>query len=250
MVKRTLFFCLTVQLLTNVSCLSYRRESNGPRECDATKLRLAAAFMKNNFPAVGDTYVMYPQRWAPFMLHFGALLMGRSIGQWLLAHSSKGFHGQKNSCVLSPNPATFLARDLHVLETIACHNNRHCLYHPHYYLYGERLCGEMLRAGESAVEGCLKGSTAGESGISSCNKNFLRRWRASSPDLQADELRWFALHYHPYTSMELYPCMSESKNGWRCAPGTGGYPSLDDLLKKNYAPSHSVTDNKLIVTQT
>jgi len=213
------------------------RESSGPRECDAAKLSRAATTAAIKFPAVGDVYIMYPQRWAPFFLNFGSLIMGRAVGQWLLAYyANKGqrtittgrFRGQ---LVCSPaNPTTFLARDFHVVETAACHTSRSCLYHPHYYLYGERLCGELgLRDGESAVEACHKGSASDETGYLSCGKSVLKRWRASSPDDQAEELRWFNKHYHPYVKMELYPCMKNSTSGQRCARGAGGYPSLEEL---------------------
>lgn len=67
------------------------RESSGPRECDAAKLSRAATTAAINFPAVGDVYIMYPQRWAPFFLNFGSLIMGRAVGQWFLGyHANKG----------------------------------------------------------------------------------------------------------------------------------------------------------------
>jgi hypothetical protein len=41
----------------------------------------------------------------------------------------------RHSC--APDLATLMTRDLHVVETIACHNTRSCFYHPDYYLYGK-----------------------------------------------------------------------------------------------------------------
>jgi len=56
------------------------------RECDASKLAKSAAQGLISFPAVGDAYFLYPQRWAPLVLTYGAVLLGRGGISWLRSH--------------------------------------------------------------------------------------------------------------------------------------------------------------------
>jgi hypothetical protein len=82
-----LFLCGWVRVFCCVRVfLLCARESNGPRECDAAKLTVAAAEARMPVPTVGDAYFFYPQRWAPLVLAYGAAMLGRGGFSWLQAH--------------------------------------------------------------------------------------------------------------------------------------------------------------------
>ena len=118
-----------------------------------------------------------------------------------------------------------MARDVKVLDTNSCHNTRSCLWHPHYYLYGERLCDEPLRPGETSGEFCVPGRADEEGGQKGCamlNHKVPR-------DVALEWAPWTAAHYAPYDRpMELAPCMEGTVSGWGCPakgpppPGDGG----------------------------
>ena len=184
-------------------------ESNGPRECDPAKL-LAGSGTNGRPYAMGDAFVMYPRRWTPFFLYGGSSVMGRGALQrfWMQDGCSK----------------TDMKRDVKVLDMSSCHNTRSCLWHPLYYLYGERLCGEPLRPGETDGEFCVGGSTGELGGLKGC---ALINKRASPEEAEA-AAPWMKAHYQPYNgSMLLAPCMAKSVTGFNCpVKGENEFPPV------------------------
>ena len=161
----------------------------------ACLIRLHLAYFES-FHLENDGFQMFPKHWISSVLAIGPRSQGRGVVGALM-----------RGC---PEFTPFSDHTT-VLDTKACHCTRSVLWHEAYYLFGERICTQKLREGETPGEPCMTSGLALE--------KFGKGRRPGTVSA-----KWVYGHYQRYPGqLELPGCMANSStpmNPPECRPGS------------------------------